>query len=494
MRHPSHRNTSLRRILLLAAAGALGLAVSSAPAHAGVTCDRYASAGGSDLGGGTAAAPYRTTQRLVSSLAPGQVGCLTGSFVEDVTIRIGGQPGAPITLTSAPGTRASLTGRLWIADSANWVTVSDLNLNGRNVSNLPSPTVNGDEVVFRGNDVTNGNTGICFVLGSQAYGIAVDVLLDGNRIHDCGRLPATNHDHGVYLEATRNAVIRGNWIYSNADRGVQLYPDAQGSLIERNLIAGNGTGIVFSGDTAAGAGTGGAGYFASSNNVVRGNIIAANLRYNVDSWWAGTPGTGNVVDGNCLGATAGTSIGGDGGFAVGQNVSADLAFPRMAAGDFGLPATGPCAGMGPGTVSSSSPATPVSTPATPAPPVIAPIASPPAAPQPTPVQTVLPPTPVAAPVNLAAPTITLSQVLRRATASTGSWSSNGRPLTFTFQWQRCDANGAACVPIAGATGSAYNLGASDQGSLRVAVTASAGGATATTISAPARLPGRTGRA
>ena len=51
-------------------------------------------------------------------------------------------------------------------------------------------------------------------------------MIEHNRIHDCGELPATNFDHGVYVAEARDTVIRDNWIYSNADRGVQLYPDA----------------------------------------------------------------------------------------------------------------------------------------------------------------------------------------------------------------------------------------------------------------------------
>jgi hypothetical protein len=58
------------------------------------------------------------------------------------------------------------------------------------------------------------------------------------------------------------------------------------------------------------------------------------------------------------------------------------------------------------------------------------------------------------------------------TADPGDWQ--GTPtITYTYQWQRCDASGANCVDIAGATGSTYDLSAGDVGhTVRVIVVAS----------------------
>ena len=54
--------------------------------------------------------------------------------------------------------------------------------------------------------------------------------IERNRIHDCGVLPAENHHHGIYIEASDDARVIDNWIYDNADRGVQMFPDSQGSV------------------------------------------------------------------------------------------------------------------------------------------------------------------------------------------------------------------------------------------------------------------------
>ncbi len=55
--------------------------------------------------------------------------------------------------------------------------------------------------------------------------------------------------------------------------------------------------------------------------------------------------------------------------------------------------------------------------------------------------------------------LTPGQVL---TASPGAWDGTA-PLSFSFQWQRCDANGQHCSRIQGATGQKYKVAAADAG-------------------------------
>lgn len=66
----------------------------------------------------------------------------------------------------------------------------------------------------------------------------------------------------------------------------------------------------------------------------------------------------------------------------------------------------------------------------------------------------------------------------------GSWSNN--PSSFGDQWDRCNAAGFACSPIAGATGQTHVLTAADAGhTIRVAETATnTGGASSSALSAP----------
>jgi glucose/arabinose dehydrogenase/PKD repeat protein len=65
--------------------------------------------------------------------------------------------------------------------------------------------------------------------------------------------------------------------------------------------------------------------------------------------------------------------------------------------------------------------------------------------------------------------------------SNGTWTGS-TPMSFTYQWLRCDASGGACVAIAGATANKYQLTSADAGRrVRVTVTAtnSAGSGSAT---------------
>jgi hypothetical protein len=69
-------------------------------------------------------------------------------------------------------------------------------------------------------------------------------------------------------------------------------------------------------------------------------------------------------------------------------------------------------------------------------------------------------------------------------ASNGTWS-NGATI-FVYQWERCDATGANCAPIAGASGQSYTLTAADVAAkIRVSVTAtSTPGLSTTATSTP----------
>ena len=78
-----------------------------------------------------------------------------------------------------------------------------------------------------------------------------------------------------------------------------------------------------------------------------------------------------------------------------------------------------------------------------------------------------------APVNIAPPTISGSpQVGQTLTTTDGTWSGTP-PLSFAYQWRRCNSSGAACTDIAGATSRTYVLTSADAGlTLRAVVTAS----------------------
>src|SRR5918996_392347 len=102
--------------------------------------------------------------------------------------------------------------------------------------------------------------------------------------------------------------------------------------------------------------------------------------------------------------------------------------------------------------------------------------------------------PQAAPDNTSQPEITgTARVGQTLAASTGSWTGT-TPITFAFQWVRCDSDGSDCdETITGATGQAYVVQQADVGSrLRVRVTATNSEGSAVAISEPTAVVAATG--
>jgi hypothetical protein len=78
----------------------------------------------------------------------------------------------------------------------------------------------------------------------------------------------------------------------------------------------------------------------------------------------------------------------------------------------------------------------------------------------------------AAPSNNSPPSISgTPQLGNTLSASSGSWSGD-TPMSFGYRWRRCNASGAGCADIGGATSSTYTVVSADVGkTLRVNVTA-----------------------
>jgi parallel beta-helix repeat protein len=329
-----------RRIHLagLVATAAAALAFAS-PAGASAACDRVASPSGSDSAVGTVAAPFKTGEKLASSLSSGQTGCFrAGTFSGSISVRV-----PNVTLTSYPRERATLVGYFAVPFQGSGDTVKNLNIDGRPA--VATPQISADNVTFSGNDVTNHNTAICFIVGGAGYRPR-NTVIENNNIHDCGRLPAQNGDHGIYIDDATGTIVRGNWIHNNADFGVHMYPNGDHSLVTGNIIDSNGEGVIFAG----------AGGQTSDNNVVEHNIITnSQVRQNVESYWGSGPvGVGDVARNNCIKGAADpyyATTNGSGiqsprvGFTARSNLIADPRYVNRAAGNYRLQPNSPCASI-----------------------------------------------------------------------------------------------------------------------------------------------------
>ena len=249
-------------------------------AEAERVCDRMAAPWGSDRASGAPRAPFRTPGRLATALRPGETGCLRGGTYtqREVTVKR-----RKVTLRSSPGERALWRGRIIVTGRRDKLV--DLALDGSyGPPGVPSPTVNAPGVVISDSDITNPRN-ICVNVRTWRGERPDGFVIQRNRIHDCGRRPPTNHDHGIYVVDAVGGLIRDNVIFRNADRGVQLYPSAHRVTVVRNTIDGNGSGVIFSN--------------SSSRNVVRDNLISNSVvRWNAESH--NLTGRGNRFESNCV--------------------------------------------------------------------------------------------------------------------------------------------------------------------------------------------------
>jgi hypothetical protein len=96
-----------------------------------------------------------------------------------------------------------------------------------------------------------------------------------------------------------------------------------------------------------------------------------------------------------------------------------------------------------------------------------------------------------APVNTAVPVVSGTPAVGQTlTTTNGTWTSD-TPITYSYKWVSCDAQGAACVDIAGATASTYKVAAPDVGHrLRAYVDAKNSVGTTEADSAPTAVVGQ----
>jgi hypothetical protein len=93
---------------------------------------------------------------------------------------------------------------------------------------------------------------------------------------------------------------------------------------------------------------------------------------------------------------------------------------------------------------------------------------------------VIPQTPVNTVIPVIAGTAAVGATL--TITSNGTWTGYA-PITYSYSWQSCDAGGANCSTISGASTNSYTVGSSDQGkTIRGAVTATNGGGSRTVAS------------
>jgi parallel beta-helix repeat protein len=287
--------------------------------------------------------PSMNIAKFVAGLTPGDVGCLTsGTYAGRVIFAT-----RDVTLQTAPGATAECSPcEVEIEDSANNVTWDGIDLNASDYPGVVIALhVYGDDALVENSDIQDSQDH-CVFLGSSVYGVAWRPRILSNRIHDCGGPAPVFNEQALYMSSTRNASIEDNTIYNARDFGINMYDDAQGSLIAHNIIDGARlkAGIAF-GSTDVGNGY----CSTNNNNIVRDNIITNNSSYAATDNTTGCGfGTGDVVQHNCVWSNGSRNFpASHPGFTVLDNVDANPLYVNRAAGDYRLRSGSPCASEGP---------------------------------------------------------------------------------------------------------------------------------------------------
>lgn len=299
-------------------------------------CDRFASPSGSDLGTGRGGRlhPYRSVPRLLRSLRGGQTGCLEpGTYWHGGVARLTRR--GTVLRGLGPGP-VEVLGPIWIMPKATGAQLLSLSLTSRN-REYPEPLkVQADRARVAGNHITGSMNTICVLIGSQRT--THGVTIEGNRISHCGRHGKL--DHLLYVQGAVGARIRWNLLTDNPGGwAIHLYPDADDTLIEHNVIDRNRGGVIFAGDDGD----------TSDRNVVRDNAITySGPRWNIESSWSddGSTGKDNLAYANCLFSRAAGGPAGIGeaeGFAAeGNLVLSESPYIDRTSGDYSFLPESPC--------------------------------------------------------------------------------------------------------------------------------------------------------
>ncbi len=319
------------------------------------SCTLYGSPSGNDANKGTKSAPLKTVPALLAKLKAGQTGCLAAGSYEGFTTH-GGEShataGSPVTITSTdPLAPATIAGRVVTTPGADYLSFTHLHF-ADSETRTPSVTIGSAHTTWSDDDVTAPKT-ICFeTVGSGQYGPASDTLIERDRVHNCGQPFKCDADeapcdeppndgyfiHGLYDLGVRTTV-RNSYFYDIASKGI-LLRGSKGSVIEHNVIDGNGSGVLF-------------GDLTPENDTVRWNLITDSggvcktcLSY-FGVWTFGSVGAGNVVSKNDVFGNESGNFGSRSGVKVSENIEVDPKYVDAAQHDYTLELDSPALGYGP---------------------------------------------------------------------------------------------------------------------------------------------------
>jgi hypothetical protein len=289
---------------------------------------------GSDRAPGTSARPWRTVQKALDTLRPGQVAVVRpGVYRQNLVAQRAGTSRRPITIRGERGAILA-AGRgeednmpLELFEGAAYLRFQGLVFEG---ATGPSTTN-----VYAASTVHDIELSRCEVRRSRRQGFFSEpdtrrVQILNCHFHDNGGGGRDGLDHNIYMEGSQHVVAGNLLTRARNGNGIQLYPSSDHVIIASNTIADNELdGILIGSNDER----------TSSGSLIVNNIITGS-RAAIGQYWAGSVGRDNVARDNLgwrneVGKFEGSGV------AWGDNVRADPKFVDAAGGNFRLAADSP---------------------------------------------------------------------------------------------------------------------------------------------------------
>ena len=265
----------------------------------------YVATTGSDSNPGTLSSPWRTIQKALNTLKPGeQAHVRGGTYVQSVVMTRAGTSSAPITVRAYPGEKPiiqpggnnSMDYPVRITAGAAWFRMSgfivekaplDTTVNVYISDGQKAQPYAAHDIEFSYNEVRNGKgTGLLVAPRTN------NVQLIGNLVHDNGL--GTQHQHqGLYFQG-QNGLIANNVVYNQPHGfGIQVRGE------DTDIYANN---IIVVGNTSVGNQLAGFVVENTAGNVkLINNISAFNGTYGIHAYYCcGSTAPGNEAYNNIL--------------------------------------------------------------------------------------------------------------------------------------------------------------------------------------------------
>ncbi|MCH7588123.1 MAG: right-handed parallel beta-helix repeat-containing protein [Chloroflexi bacterium] len=238
-------------------------------------CRYYVATDGNDNNAGLSTiTPFRTIQRGIDTINPGEVLCVRGgTYFEAISITQSGTPSQPITITAYPGEKPIIDGRAGVDGLNSGLPACAIQCDASRLAKVDPETglghvwealvnITGTQIIFDGFEITRSmGRGVsvvaaeevrirnCAIHQSRHGAILVNsdakhVIIEGCKIWWNGAFAPYSRGNSLswpiaLMARGENVVIRNNEVFNNWGEGLGAGRGARRVLIEGNIVYDN---------------------------------------------------------------------------------------------------------------------------------------------------------------------------------------------------------------------------------------------------------------